>query len=99
MMSILLSYHIPWTIYTITDRSLFLIEFEKLQSESLGDPIDSFLVLALAFEEECEVGDEQHAAEECEEDPEGRKGDYVHEQDDEPEDYGDELAYPEDEDI
>lgn len=59
--------------------SLLLIEFEKLQSKSFGDSIDLLLVFALTFEKECEVGNEQHAAEECEEDPEGRKGDYVDE--------------------
>lgn len=53
-------------------------------------------MVALALEEETEVGYQQDAAEKGEEDPEWRESDYIDKQYRKPEKNGDELAKPKD---
>ena len=56
-------------------------------------------MVPLALEEESEVGNQQDAAEESEEDPKWRKSDKIDKQYGKPEENGDELPKPKDHDI
>lgn len=75
---------------------LLLVQLEKLHPKSFGQGVHLLLVLSLAFEEEDEVADQQHAAVNRQEHPEGRKGDDVYQSYDYPEEDWQELAQPED---
>ena len=50
---------------------LVLVELEELDSDSLGDRVDSFLVISFALQEEDEVKNEEYKAKDGEEYPEG----------------------------
>ena len=64
-----------WHALLLQSKSFFLIQLEEFHSKAAGESVYLLLMVALALEEEAEVGDQQYAAEEGKEDPKGRESD------------------------